>query len=123
MKRRAIFVLFSLVFLGSFVSAYFGNSYGNGFSFQSLFSNTNPSLVFSLLFFLILFVFFNYSLSRVFVENQMVPRVISLSLSTGIIYWMNISNNLPVLNLGSFFSGVGLPENFLFNLEIGRAHV
>ncbi len=109
MKKQVMFVLFSLVFLGSFVSAYYGNSYGSDFSFQNLFYNTSPSFVFSLLFFLILFVFFNYSLSRVFTENNTTPRVISFSLSTGVIYWMNISNSIPNLNLGSLLSNTELP--------------
>lgn len=106
-NKKFLFSLFTLILFISFTSAYYRSYYGS--SIQDIFYNS--STIYYLLFFIILFGFFNYSLSRIFKENRTTANIISFSLAALILYWFSRSDfSFDAL----FFNLNIIPENLLF---------
>ena len=102
MQKKSVLSIILSLFLINFVSAY------GLYSLGDIFYRIDPSVLVSIILFIIFFAFLNYILSRVFMDkhgnsNIGTSVVISLCISTLIVYWINRSYWI---------------ENLLYNLQI-----
>lgn len=118
MQKSGLSVVFGLILLGfvGFISAQYYGGYG-GSSFSDFLNNTDQSLIFLGVLFVIFCAGIYFSLSRsVFKENNTIAGIISLSVSFLLIWWINKSGI-------DYYSGVFpfLPDlqGFIYSISSG----
>ena len=106
MKRGKILLFFLVgLFLINFASA----TYYGSLSLSDLLNEIDASTIFLGAIFIISFAFINSSLVRVFRDNKTASTVISLTISLGVIYAINLTG----LDFQGFFYNIGLSTGFL----------
>ena len=106
MKRGKILLFFLVgLFLINFASA----TYYGSLSLSDLLNEIDASTIFLGAIFIISFAFINSSLVRVFRDNKTASTVISLTISLGVIYAINLTG----LDFQGFFYSIGFSEGIL----------
>jgi len=108
MQKKILVSFFSAV-LGLFLMNFVSAQYYGSFSLSGILSSIDASTMILGIIFIVIFALLNYSLSRVFRDNKAIAGIISLAISLGVIYAVNLTG----LDFQGFFYSIGLSEGFL----------
>ncbi len=106
MQKRALplFVFLSIILI-NFISA-------ASFSLGDVLDKIDENTMIILFVFIVSFAIIFFSLSKLFKTNKAIAAVVSLATSFLLTYWVNKSG----LNIGNWFSDIGISEETLFIL-------